>query len=780
MDLALTAVRCWSLEPIAGLLTLEDSATQGLELRLPNAPALGGGMAVGTRPGILRLRVPDPATLRMTLWPGDAWDPAADGAGDGILVDPTPQHGCDFDLVVDGASLTLTTGLITVTLARRPFGWTVADRQGRVIARSGGDRRQVAGFPLAAALAFGDGRAWCALELAPHEVVVGFGEQFGPLVRNGGRLELIATDALGAGTGRTYKSAPVFHSSAGYGGFLHSPGPVTADVGARYPAVLSLEAEEERMDLFVFGAPTPKGRLSSLTALTGTCPVPPRWALGVWMSRCRYRDRTELLAAATGMRSHGVPCDVVHLDPDWLERDLLNCDFSWSEAKFGDAGELVEALAAGGFHLSLWELPYLDPDSPLHAVASELGYLVRSHGGGLAAARVFSRDGRPRALVDFSNPAARQWWKGLHAALLDLGVAAFTTDFGEGLPDDAVMSDGRTGRAWRNLYPLWYNRTVAEAVAEHGPVPGSAQSGAAQSGGAPLAANRLVWGRSGWAGSQRYPGQWGGDPESSVAGMAASLRAGLSWSLSAPGLWGHDIGGFYGAGPSPELYVRWAQWGCLSPLARFHGLGPREPWEFGDRALGIVRNFARLRYALLPYLMSAACEAARFGWPVMRPMCLEYPDDPGLWHVESQYLLGSDLLVVPVLDDSPAPVEVRCVLPQGWWLDHWSGEAHHGPGVVHVTVPLERLPLFVRAGAVVPMGAVVGGSTGQIPIGDWTMHCWSAPGEPSAGGVVYEDGHELRYQLEPPGTLRCVEPVRRAAAGVLHRPGEADRALRLG
>lgn len=824
VDLEVTAVRYWPLEPMAGLLTLEDPATQGLELRLPNSPALGGGMAVETRSAVLRLRMPDPATVRMTLWPGVEWVPAADGLDDGILVGPEGSAalagadypageddlapaddpagaaagalGCGFDLAVDEASVTLTSAEVTLVLARRPFAWSLADRNGRVLARSGGDRRQVAGFPLAPALAFGDGRAWCALELRPNEAVVGFGEQFGPVLRNGGRIELVADDALGAGTGKAYKAAPIFHSSAGYSGFLHSPGPVTADVGARNPAVLSLEAEEERLDLFVLGAPSPKERLSALTALTGRCAVPPRWALGVWMSRCRYRDRSELLAAALGMRAHQVPCDVMHLDPDWLERDLLNCDFDWSEAKLGDAGDLVEILARNGFNLSLWELPYLDPDSPRHAEAVQLGYLVRGAGGaGLAAARVFARDGRPRALVDFSNPDARRWWKDLHAKYLDLGVAAFTTDFGEGLPDDAVMSDGRNGRAWRNLYPLWYNRTVAEAINEHAaqvgplaqvrpleqvgpPQAEPAQGGTPQAGAAQVRpSGGLVWGRSGWAGSQRYPAQWGGDPESSVAGMAATLRAGLSWSLSAPGLWGHDIGGFYGAGPSPELYVRWAQWGCLSPLSRFHGLGPREPWEFGDRALGIVRGFAQLRYRLLPYLMSAAGEAARFGWPVMRPMCLEYPDDLALWQVESQYLLGSDLLVVPVLDDSPHPVSVRCVLPPGWWIDFWSGEAHQGPAVVSVTVALERLPLFVRAGAVVPMGPVVEGSTEHIPIGDWTMHCWSVPGEPAAQGVVYDGENELRYYLEPGQTLRCVEPVRRAVAAVAHLPGGAESAL---
>ncbi len=755
VDLSVSAVRYWPLEPMPGLLTTEDPVGQGLELRLPNAPALGAGMPVETRAGVVRLRMPGRATFRMTLWAGEGWDRAADGIEDGIVV--SAGEGWPFELSEEPGSVTLATDQASMTIRRQPFGWALAGRDGRRLSASGGDRRQVAGFPLAPALAFGDGMASCSFELAPAEAVVGFGEQFGNLAKGGARLCLVAEDALGAGTGRTYKAAPVFHSSAGYSGFVHTPGPVTADVGARHPAVLSLECEEERMDLFLFAGAALKDRLRAYTAVTGRAPAPPPWALGVWMSRCRYRNRAELAEAASGMRAHGVPCDVLSLDPDWLELDLLNCDFGWSWAKFGDPAELVAQLAAEGFHLCLWELPYLDPESPLHVEAEQSSFLVHGARGGLAEARVFARDGRPRHLVDFSNPRARAWWKRQHLPLLELGVAAFTTDFGEGLVDDAVMDDRRSGRTWRNLYPLWYNRTVSEAITPNG---------------------GLVWGRSGWAGSQRYPAQWGGDPESSVAGMAATLRAGLSWSLSAPGLWGHDIGGFYGPGPSAECYIRWAQWGCLSPLARFHGLGPREPWQFGEVALGIVREFARLRYRLLPYLMSVAGEAARFGWPMMRALCVEYPDELSHWSLDTQYLLGSDLLVVPVLDDSPDPVRTRCVIPPGGWVDLWSGVAYQGPSVIHLEVPLERAPVFVRAGSVVPMWPTVVAHSGAYSEGAWTMHCWPAPA--GASGVVYDGGLTHRYHLEPGGeALRCEEAARRAATAVAHLPGEPDRQLAL-
>jgi alpha-D-xyloside xylohydrolase len=343
-----------------------------------------------------------------------------------------------------------------------------------------------------------------------------------------------------------------------------------------------------------------------------------------------------------------------------------------------------------GYHVSVWELPYIDSASPLYDEARGGGHLVRRADGSPVAALLVTGDGRPRGVVDFSRPETRAWWQELHRPLLEAGVAVMKSDFGEGLPDEAAMADGRDGRAWHNLYALWYNRTVFEAVQR-------ARDG-----------DGLVWGRSGWAGSQRYPAQWAGDPEASVAGMAATLRGGLSYALSAPGFWSHDIAGFYGRPPSPELYVRWAQFGLLSPLARAHGLSPREPWRFGARALAIFREFTELRYRLLPYLLRVAGEACFGGLPMLRPLCLEFPKDRGARAVDLQYLLGPDLLVCPVFSESPEPVTLDVYLPAGAsWVDWWTGEELAGGRWLGVTVQLERLPLYRRAGAEIELGPVI-------------------------------------------------------------------------
>ncbi|PSL08386.1 alpha-D-xyloside xylohydrolase [Haloactinopolyspora alba] len=687
-----------------GWLTGEALTDQGVEVTMPNLPAHLELPGVTPERFEVAVSLAAPDVARIVIARPRARVHHEDASWLGIVTRP---GGVEPELTDDDTWVTVAGADIRVRVRRSPFAVRVLDGAGRTVLRTAERLRQVAGFPMAPPVLAEPGTTTLQLELDTDEDVLGFGEQFGRLVKNGQQLRLRVDDALGTGTGMAYKPVPVWHSTAGYTGLFNTGAEVNADVGHVRPSVLSLRVADEAIDLYVLAGPDPKDRLAAYTGLTGRAPVPPLWAFGYWMGRCRYHSRQEMEAVARGMREHRVPCDVLHLDPDWLVVDRLNTDFVWNTDRFGERRELVTALEDLGCRLSVWEVPYLDPVSPRYREAEEHGYLVTRADGGVAhVAGTPTPDGRHRALVDFTNADARVWWQRMHDEFLDDGVAVFKTDFGEGLPDDVAPADGTPANHAHNLYPLRYNAAVSERI------------------GSRTGRNPLVWGRSGWAGSHRYPGQWAGDAESTVAGMQATVRGGLSYALSAPGFWSHDIGGFYGPELTPELYVRWTQLGALSPLMRAHGLRPREPWEFGERALSIARDWVRLRYSLLPYLWNSATESAARGLPMLRPLALEFPDDPVCPGLDDEFLLGADLLVVPVFDDGPGPVRRRFYVPDGRWVDLLTGDAWTGPGFHTVDVALERMPVLVRAGAVIPRVDVDADvrRTDDLVGRAWTLH----------------------------------------------------------
>lgn len=516
-------------------------------------------------------------------------------------------------------------------------------------------------------------------KLNAEEHVFGLGEKFTDFDKRGQEIETWIMDPPLLGSEGAYKNIPFFMSTRGFGVFVNSTCRMTHKIGSETTGRYFLEVEDDFLDWYFIYGPSFKRILDIYTDLTGKPPVPPKWSFGLWMSRSTYEDRKELMEVCERLREEEVPCDVVHLDPSWM-RDEHNTDLKWDEDDFPEPEEMIENLHDMGFKLCLWEHPYVPEDTAAFDEAMDKDYFIRMDGSTyINPPGEFNP--RPQGFVDFTNPDAVEWWKDKHRKLLDMGVDVFKTDFGEAIPEEAQFYNGLTGRRMHNYYPLLYNKTVFEVVEEK-------------------RGTGLVWGRSAYAGSQKYPVHWGGDPRESFRDMANTLRGGLGYGMSGFAFWSHDIGGFTGE-PDPELYIRWAQLGLLWSHSRCHGTTPREPWEFGDEALSIFKKYANLRYRLIPYLFSYANIASKTGIPVLRPMVLEYQDDPITHTMDTQYMLGRELLVTPVLTREG---KKNVYLPEGTWYDFWTGEKFEGPKNLNLTVDLDEVPIFVKSDSIVPLG----------------------------------------------------------------------------
>jgi alpha-D-xyloside xylohydrolase len=524
------------------------------------------------------------------------------------------------------------------------------------------------------------------LLLDPEDHFYGGGERFTRLDLVGRSVRIWNRNAYGARSELAYKNLPVLVGSRGYGLFVDVPTAVSFHLGSGSNRAYTVEAAGEELDYYLI-AGTPKEILTAYTALTGRPAVPPEWAFGLWASTCfvPFTDAS-VLEQARRLRAEGIPCDVVNLDCFW-QRPQMWCDFEWDTTRIPDPKRLLAELHREGFHNCLWINPYVSVQSAFYREGATQGYFLRRPDGSIYHPIVWNqRTERGMglcAIVDFTNREAANWYRRHLEAQLALGADSFKPDFAEEIPEDAVFANGVSGAAMHNPYPLLYQREVFEATRAH--------------------ADRVVaWSRSAAPGVQRYPGHWSGDPECTFVDLANTLRGGLAAAMSGLAYWSHDIGGFWGD-PSPELFVRWAQAGLLSPLSRYHGATPRDPWRFGDEALAIFREYARLRSRLVPYLVSYGWHAAEDGVPLMRPMVMEFPDDPAGYAFDLQYCLGRELLVSPVVD---ADSWVTTYLPPGRWMDWWTSTVHEGPATLRRQVPLRELPLHVRENSLVILGPV--------------------------------------------------------------------------
>ncbi|WP_327010311.1 alpha-xylosidase [Dactylosporangium sp. NBC_01737] len=534
-----------------------------------------------------------------------------------------------------------------------------------------------------AALRTGDGHYLREqLNLGVGEMVYGLGERFGPVVKNGQTVDVWNADG-GTSSEQAYKNVPFYLTSGGYGVFVDDPGPVSFEIGSEAVSRVQFSVPGQVLSYLVIYGPTPRDVLRKYTALTGRPALPPAWSFGLWLSTSftTSYDEATVTSIVDGMAERGLPLSVFHFDTFWM-REFHWCDFEWDPVTFPDPAGMLARLKAKGLRICLWINPYIAQRSALFAEGAALGYLVRRADGDVWQ---WDQWQAGMGLVDFTNPAARQWYQDKLRGLLDLGVDCFKSDFGERIPTEVVWADGADPLRMHNYYTHLYNEAVFEVLREHR---GDGEA--------------VLFARSATAGGQQFPVHWGGDCASTFESMAESLRGGLSLAWSGFGFWSHDIGGFEGT-PDPAVFTRWIPFGLLSSHSRLHGNESyRVPWHFGDDAVAVLREYTRLKARLMPYLYGAAVTAHREGLPVLRPMALEFPDDPGCAHLDRQYMLGGSILVAPVFS---AAGDVTFYLPVGRWTDLRSGEVLTGPGWIRRRYGIGDLPVLVRPGSVLPFGA---------------------------------------------------------------------------
>ncbi|MFL6331820.1 MAG: TIM-barrel domain-containing protein [Pyrinomonadaceae bacterium] len=535
-------------------------------------------------------------------------------------------------------------------------------------------------------------------ELAHDEKIFGCGESFTRLDKRGQRVNAWTRDGMGVQNEFMYKPIPFFLSSRGYGMFVHTSAPVTFDFGKTYDSHNAIYTGDENLDIFVFLG-EPKDILSEYTALTGRSPVPPLWSFGFWMSRITYKSEEEVRDVAAKLREHRVPADVIHLDTGWFETDWRS-NYQFSKSRFKDPARMISDLRKQGFRVSLWQYTYFTPKNELYPEIVSNGYEVKNQTGGLPF---------EDAVLDMSNPAAVKWYQSKLAALLKMGVGAIKVDFGEGAPVNGQYASGRSGWYEHNLYPLRYNKAVAEITRE-------------------TTGENIIWARSAWAGSQRYPLHWGGDAENTDSAMAAELRGGLSFGLSGFTYWSHDVGGFVNKAPR-DLYRRWLAWGVLTSHTRAHGAPPREPWEYDEALTEDFRRALGLKYSLMPYIMAQAKDSSAKGWPMLRALFFEYPNDPASWTIDDEYMFGSDLLVAPLMESAAGR---RVYLPPGEWIDYQTGQAYTGERWHRIEAGQIPVVLLVKNNSVIPH-VKVAQSTDDIDWKNVELRVFSTRDADSAG-----------------------------------------------
>lgn len=585
---------------------------------------------------------------------------------------------------------------------------------------------------------------WKRIETDEH--FYGFGERTGLL----DKLSEIKTnwtqDAIDYGplTDPMYAAIPFFMAlrpDVSYGIFLNTSFWSQFDLGATQPGLLRMETQDSELDYYIIYGPEPSQVLATYTQLTGRMPLPPQWALGYHQCRWSYDSEDVVRELAQEFRERQLPCDVIHLDIDYMRGYRV---FTWSPKRFPNPGELIHDLKEQGFQV----VTIVDPgvkyepeaDYEVFEAGLQQDYFIRNAQGKLFHGYVWPDKA---VFPDFLRSDVRQWWGDCHQALTELGVAGIWNDMNEPAIDDRPFGDPGE-KIWFPMDAPQGDETELTTHREVHNLYGQSMAQAAREGLNRLRPNErsFVLTRSGFAGLQKWSALWTGDNQSLWEYLEISLPMLCNLGLSGVAFVGADIGGFAG-NATAELFARWMQAGMLYPLMRAHSAlstARHEPWVFGERVEEICRTYLNLRYQLLPYLYTLFWEAATTGAPILRPLLYHFASDPQTYQLHDQVMLGPSLMAAPVY--RPGVVYRAVYLPDGTWYDWWTGKRYEGGQHILAEAPLEKMPLFGRSGGVIPLQRVMQ-FVDEFPVEELTLRVFPGTGE----WTLYEDdGSSFEYQ----------------------------------
>jgi alpha-D-xyloside xylohydrolase len=568
----------------------------------------------------------------------------------------------------------------------------------------------------------------------------GFGERYDRLNHAHTILKNASRDVANDKGALTYQPVPFYMSLRGYGLWLDTTSEATFDLNVTEPSRILVKFFGDKLRVVLFEGPRFPAVLERFTALVGRQELPPYWAFAPWKARDYHKNAQEVYEDVDRYRQLGLPASVLLIDSPWTTNYNT---YEFNPKQFDDAPAMIAHVHDKGYKLVLWHTPWINRQTapPYEegfagkfapgpaanfAEADRLGYFVHRADGSTYIGRWWKGTG---SLIDFTNPAAKKWWQGQLSKVIALGADGFKDDDAEGVfVGDVVFAGGQDARTMRNRYAVEYNRAVADVLRERkGP-------------------DWVLLQRSGTVGSQMLPLFWGGDNDASFSpgnGLPTVVTAGLNAGMSGISLWMSDLGGYNKSARRPDdgmLFVRWTQYSALSPGMEVMSGMNLGPWDYGDEALRIFRTYSVLHMSLFPYRYRAAQESVRTGLPMMRALVLMHQDDRDAREAGDEYYFGPDLLVAPVL----SPVTQRSVyLPEGDWIDYWTGQCLTGRRTIAVDAPLDRIPLFVRASAILP----------KIPEDVMTL---VPRAEFSDRGIQTLDGRRV-YEIYPGGEARTID-----------------------